>query len=83
MFFINQPSFLQKKSFYLFGIRICIWAAKNYEFSHRVSVVRDSNHELERSSFYYALGKCNLTPTKGAVSLDRYRVELESRVMHS
>ena len=46
MFSINQSLFLQKTKLsypnpkYLFGIGIWIWAAKNWGFSHRVSVVR-------------------------------------------
>ena len=48
MFPINQPLCLQKTKplypnpKYLFGIgiRIYIWAAKDWGFSHRVSVVR-------------------------------------------
>ena len=49
MFSINQPLFLQKtKPLYqnpkhLFGIGIWIYAEKNEEFSHRVSVVRGFN----------------------------------------
>ena len=45
MFSINQPLFLQNTKplypnpKYLFGIGIWNWAAKNYRFSHRVSVV--------------------------------------------
>ena len=42
---INQPLFLQKNypnPKYLFGIGIWIWAANNWGFSHRVSVVRES-----------------------------------------
>ena len=47
MFFINQPLHLQKTKplypnpKYLFGIGIwiLIWAAKNYGFSHHVSIV--------------------------------------------
>ena len=48
MFSINQPLSLQKtKPLYpnpkkIFGSGSWIWARKNYEFSHRVSVVRAS-----------------------------------------
>ena len=45
MFSINQPLFFTNPT-YLFGIGICIWAAKNLGFSHRVYVVHDFTHTI-------------------------------------
>ena len=51
MFSINRSLFLQKvkplypNPEYLFWIGILIWAAKNYEFSHHVSVIRGPVHK--------------------------------------
>ena len=57
VFHFHQPLFLQKTKpliyqnpKYLFGIGIWIWVAKNYGFSHRVSVVRGV--DLEEPSIH-------------------------------